>query len=96
MNLSYNNIRNNNIIPDCFGILEIVFPKTDDGLRHTPEDCMKCEHKTQCLRKAMTEGIQAIKAQEEFIDKAYDSGTLGFWSRWSRKKNLHKQIQTCK
>ena len=41
--------------PPCFGDLEIVFPVGEAGLRQTPESCMICVYKTDCLRKAMAE-----------------------------------------
>ena len=63
--------------PACFGNLEIVFPKTDDGLRHSPESCMPCFYKTECLKKAMA-GKDGLKVKEEQTDRAYASGTIGF------------------
>ena len=39
-------------IPDCFGILDKVFPMTDMGLRQTPNSCYdRCSviMKTKCL-----------------------------------------------
>jgi hypothetical protein len=78
--------------PYCYGKLEIVFPMREDGLRRTPEACMLCRYKTGCLRQAMaaTEGLDVL---EENIDRAYDSGIIGFWERWSKKKNLQRLRQ---
>lgn len=76
--------------PPCFGNLEQVFPKADDGLRHTPESCMACGHKTACLRSAMM-NKQGLSVQEELVDRAWSSGMIGFMGRWSRKKNLHRK-----
>ena len=39
--------------PSCFGELDIVFPECEDGFRCSPETCLACEHKTECLRVAM-------------------------------------------
>ena len=36
----------------------------------------------------MSKGADAVKVREERIDKAYDSGLMGFFERWSRKKYL--------
>ena len=83
---------NQNKYPPCFGDLEIVFPEGEEGLRHTPESCMICCYKTQCLRKAMAEK-GGITVREEMVDRAYASGMLGFFERWSRKKNLNAQKQ---
>ena len=78
--------------PPCFGDLEIVFPEGAEGLRHTPESCMICCYKTHCLRQAMADK-GGITVREEMVDRAYQSGRLGFFARWSRKKALSKQKQ---
>jgi len=72
---------------ECFGDMEKVFPQGPDGLRHSPESCLKCKDKTQCLGTAIR-GDQGIKVKEEKVDMAYESGTMGFFERWSRKKHL--------
>lgn len=78
--------------PYCFGILENVFPKTEDGLRETPESCLlTCRLKTECLRTAITKSPEAAKAQEERVDQAYEAGMLSFVERWSRKKQLKRK-----
>lgn len=77
--------------PQCFGKLENVFPEGEDGLRCTPESCMPCRYRTDCLRTAMT-GIGGLKLQEKNLDRAYSSGMLGFLGRWSRKKEIQRQI----
>ena len=78
--------------PYCFGKLNNVFPMGDDGLRHTPESCMVCRYKTECLREALKKS-DGIKVREEKLDRAYEAGMVGFLERWSRKKELHKQKQ---
>lgn len=78
--------------PPCFGIIDIVFPKTDDGLRTAPEACLECPHKTECLRSAMKE-LGGLKVREEFVDRAYESGMIGFLGRWSQKKVLSRRIK---
>ena len=74
--------------PVCFGVLERVFPMGNQGLRHSPEGCMACSHKTACLREALTFDPGAKDVKEERVDRAYASGNLSFLSRWSRKKSL--------
>jgi len=74
--------------PVCYGVLENVFPLGDDGLRHSPECCMACPHKTPCLRAALTTDPKADDVKEEKVDRAYASGNLSFLSRWSKKKSL--------
>ena len=39
--------------PYCFGKLDNVCPLGQDGLRHSPESCMVCFCKTECLRAAV-------------------------------------------
>ncbi len=76
--------------PPCYGDLETVFPMGEDGLRNTPESCMPCYYKTECLRKAMGQK-GGISVRQEMVDRAYQSGRLGFFERWSRKKALSMQ-----
>ncbi len=75
--------------PICFGKLDHVFPKFEDGLRNSPDACLACELKTECLRSAMQTKAR-FAVCEEMIDRAYSSGRLSFWQRWSRKKAVHR------
>jgi hypothetical protein len=77
-------------LPECFAELETVFPMGEDGLRHTPESCLACLHKTECLRAAV-QGRDGLKIQEERIDRAYRSGRISFFERWSKKKKINHQ-----
>ena len=76
--------------PACFARLETVFPMGKDGLRNTPEICLACRHKTECLRTAM-QGRDGLKVREEQIDRAYNSGMIGFLERWSKKKAIDRK-----
>ena len=76
--------------PYCYGKLECVFPMGSNGLRETPESCMVCYCKTECLRTAM-QSADAVQVREEKVDRAYESGMMGFMERWSRKKALHQK-----
>ena len=78
--------------PDCFGRLEIVFPKGKHGLRNTPQTCLPCSHKTECLRSAM-KGAGGLKIREEMLDRAYQSGRMGFFERWSKMKQIKGQLK---
>jgi hypothetical protein len=78
--------------PPCYGDLDTVFPMGPEGLRQTPEACIPCYYKTECLRKAMTDK-GGITVREEMVDRAYSSGMVGFFERWSRKKALNAQKQ---
>jgi hypothetical protein len=76
--------------PYCFAKIENVFPMGDDGLRHTPESCMVCRYKTACLRAAIS-GADGVAVELERVDRAYEAGMIGFVSRWSRRKTLHRK-----
>ncbi|MCF8094366.1 MAG: hypothetical protein K9J79_03300 [Desulfobacteraceae bacterium] len=78
--------------PECFGVLELVFPLSENGLRQTPEVCMACGHKTACLKTAIEQG-GGLRVEDEKVDRAYQSGKIGFFERWARKKSLHSRKQ---
>jgi len=90
MNTSYTMNRDTKKYPECFANLEKAFPMGKDGLRHAPEDCYACRHKTECLRTAI-QGKEGLKVKEERIDRAYNSGRIGFVERWSKKKDIHRR-----
>ena len=76
--------------PECFGDIETVFPKGENGLRHSPKRCLSCLHKTPCLRSAM-KSIDGLTVKREMVDRAYRSGTMNFLQRWSQKKALYRK-----
>ena len=78
--------------PECFGQLDTVFPKGEKGLRDTPEACLECLSKTDCLRRAL-EGPDGLKVKEEFVDRAYVSGRIRFCERRAKKKDLYRRIK---
>jgi hypothetical protein len=86
--------RNIKKYPACFGNLDKVFPMGNDGLRHTPEGCLPCLYKTDCLRAAI-KGKDGHKVHEEHIDRAYESGMIGFFERWLKKKDLYRRKKNC-
>ena len=71
----------------CYGDLDTVFPEGEDGLRQSPDACMRCSEKTGCLREAM-QGKGGLDVHEDRVDRAYASGMMGFFERWSNKKRL--------
>ena len=77
--------------PECFARLETVFPMGLDGLRHTPQECLDCGDKTECLRAAVA-GEQGLAVHEERLKRAYQAGRVGFMERWAQQKTL----QGCK
>ena len=78
--------------PSCYGDLEKVFPLREDGFRVSPTECLQCVHKTECLRWAIGEA-SGFSVREEMIDRAYRGGVIGFFQRWSQKKNIHNMKQ---
>lgn len=77
-------------MPYCYGDIQQVFPKGEDGLRHVPAGCTVCYCKTECLRDAL-DSEAGLRVHEEKIKRHHSSGMLGFFSRWSQKKQLHKR-----
>ena len=73
--------------PACYGRLETVFPMGEDGLRHTPPECLECDVKTPCLRRAV-EGEQGVPVREERLARAWRAGHVGFLGRWAELKAL--------
>ena len=73
--------------PLCFGVIDNVFPKDENGYRNTPETCFECKDKTQCLKEAMQRS-GGLAVREEFIDRAYEANMIGFFERWIRKKTV--------
>ncbi|MFP3999371.1 MAG: hypothetical protein ACLFNW_03965 [Desulfobacterales bacterium] len=78
--------------PECFGVLELVFPVGENGLRHSPEVCMTCEHKVDCLKAAIEDG-GGLTVEDEKVDRAYSSGRISFFQRWAKKKSIHLRKQ---
>jgi hypothetical protein len=78
--------------PQCFGNLAIVFPMQADGLRVTPEECLRCVRKTECLRTAMAHR-NGLRVREEMLERAYRGGVISFFQRWSQKKSIHRLKQ---
>jgi hypothetical protein len=76
--------------PSCHGRLECVFPKGEDGLRHSPQECSDCPDKVDCLRAAI-QSKDGIAVREEKLDRDYASGQVGFLDRWSRKKKYQQR-----
>ena len=77
--------------PACFGDLNKVFPMTKIGLRQTPDDCMYlCLDKTLCLKTALA-SINGKKVKQELVKKNEESGTISFFERWAKRKQIHKK-----
>ena len=76
--------------PSCFGELDTVFPMGKEGLRRSPDTCVQCVHKTECLITAM-KNEDGLRFQEEMVDRAYRLKKISLFERWSKKKYLHQK-----
>ncbi len=76
---------------DCFGVLQMVFPIGDSGLRESPSQCFQCSERTACLKAAL-KTKEGLAMKGEVLDRAAASGMVGRLKRWSRKKELHRLI----
>jgi hypothetical protein len=76
----------------CFGVLDLVFPVGQRGLREVAAGCRTCPERTACLRTALStkEGL-ALRAQ--VLDRAAARGMVGRLQRWSRKKTLSRLME---
>ncbi len=82
---------NQNTKPDCYGDLQKVFPMTEIGLRETPHFCRyECSHKTECLKKALLTS-KGRGVEEELLERGSKAGNIGFFERWSRRKQLNRR-----
>lgn len=77
---------------DCFGVLRIVFPIGDSGLRESPPGCFQCPERTTCLKAAL-KTKEGLEMKGEVLDRAAASGMVGRFMRWSRKKELHRLMR---
>jgi hypothetical protein len=77
---------------DCFGIMDRIFPKGEEGLREVVPGCMKCPERVECLRAAL-DSPDGIVVKSEMLDRAAESGMVGRIRRWSDKKHLHRQMK---
>ena len=76
-------------------MLDVVFPMGTDNLRHTPDTCMACVRKTECLRTAVQQS-EGLRVAEEGVDRAYQSQNISFLERWSKKKTIHRKRRQSK
>lgn len=76
----------------CFGVLEMVFPLGDEGLREITPGCFQCPERTPCLKAALhtKEGIQM---RVEILERAESKGLVNRLQRWSQKKALHRRAK---
>jgi len=70
----------------CFGILDKVFPRGENGMREVVPACFECEDKTACLKSALS-----TKEGLEFrLERSEEGGFKGWIKRWSQKKHLER------
>lgn len=75
----------------CFGTLDKVFPMGKDGLREVPPECFDCPEKTACLKGALR-SKEGISLRTELLERTPTEGVWGRFKRWSRKKELSRQV----
>lgn len=76
--------------PECFGVLQKVFPKGPSGLREVSPGCWDCLERVECLRLAVNRGEQAEVIREETAARSDGPGVAGFVKRWSRLKHKNR------
>jgi hypothetical protein len=45
--------------------------------------------------RAAIQGKDGLEVKEEHLDRAYNSGMVGFFERWSKKKDFHRRKKKC-
>jgi len=75
--------------PDCFGILDEVFPMGEEGIREVRERCIDCPFRVECLREAI-QTEEGLKMREEMMERMPVKGVGDWVRRWSEKKMLYK------
>jgi len=73
----------------CFGILDVVFPAGEAGMREVPPGCAECAERVECMKAALASD-QGIRFREEMIERRESAGMMGRLARWSRKKELSR------
>jgi hypothetical protein len=78
--------------PDCFAVLERVFPLESNGLRSVRDDCRACEMLKDCLRVAAEspKGLEMRAQRMEAMDYGRRRGVMGFLSRWAELKSMRQ------
>ena len=79
--------------PDCFGLLEIVFPLGPDDLRHVNSDCLGCKKVKACLKAASESqaGVEMRASRFEAMKRGSGQGLKGFLDRWSELKTMRSR-----
>ena len=79
--------------PECFGVLDHVFPLADDGLRYVRKECTPCPRVKDCLRTASQsrEGLNMRISRMEALSYGKGEGLSGFLRRWSELKQISRK-----
>ena len=77
---------------ECYGILDRVFPVSNNELREITPECFHCPDRTPCLKAALCTK-EGLRMREEVLDRAAASGVMGRLQRWSQKKQLSRLIE---
>ena len=79
--------------PECFGVLDHVFPLAEDGLRHVSEGCAPCPQVKDCLRAASQsrDGLSMRINRMEAMSYGKGQGISGFLRRWAELKQINQK-----
>jgi hypothetical protein len=82
----------NNTKPECYGVLEKVFPQGENKMRQVPDECWDCYHRVECLKQAVSKGSghKTMQIEEAAREEKITGGVHGFFKRWSRLKSLNR------
>jgi hypothetical protein len=76
----------------CYGILDKVFPRGDQGLRQVPPGCFECPERVSCLKDAI-KTREGLEMRSQLLLRAEKGGLIGRFQRWSQKKYISRQIR---
>ena len=78
--------------PDCFGVLDEVFPVGETGIREVRERCIDCPYRLECLKSALNTE-EGIRMRGEMLRRVPLEGMGDWLKRWSDKKMLSKMLE---
>ena len=77
---------------ECFGVLDKVFPEAEQGLREVPQECLRCEEHTDCLKTALA-SREGIAFRMELLNRRKPMGVMDRIRRWSERKALSRSLK---
>lgn len=77
---------------DCYGILDLVFPVGEEGLREIVSTCFDCPEKVPCLQAALNTK-EGLAFRGEVVDRDPPSGLAQRLRKWSERKQLSRLMK---